>query len=618
MLSPFKKQKTAVAFKFLIHQEGGLPREFLILQKKCLIGSFEHADLVLKDESVSHYHALVTVDSQGFVNILDLHSVTGVHINGQRVQNNILSPGDHLQIGKVQLSLEEHLSTDESLQDLDDHIQLSSEQVLDAPIISSPPKEGLTLIDGEYCDITFDESPFIPVTEIPLSVNLPEGSYADFDERTDNLEIFKSSEETCLEVVTMATGVVLSIDYLPLKDATFSFHPRKATSQCLVLPSLEAEGKTPFCVIKNRQVQLLPLPEHKLSNYNHPGQLLEQGHGLKDKELLCYQRGTIQIFVRLNNKPPRISPPPFFGRDREFQKEVAKIVFPIIGLFLLLIFIDTKVEEKVEKVAVIYKRAIRTEKAQTAEKNSNVDQKDGTQSQPNQDKTLAKAAAPQNQAKPEQAPPPKAEAKPAASAPKADNKMKAFKFDVSTALAGISGKSAIQDASVQAKSASNASVQSAVTATAGSLSASSSTVGSLSGSTSGRDLTGGGTQGLSSKNGIDTAYIEPKTVVLGSMDPELLRKILQEHLPQFRHCYQQELQENSEKIQGVVDLEFRIEKNGAASKVGIKSKGAKFSQKGVNCMGQVLSLIEFPKPKGGGVVDVRQPLNFFSETNVQR
>ena len=29
---------------------------------------------------------------------------------------------------------------------------------------------------------------------------------------------------------------------------------------------------------------------------------------------------------------------------------------------------------------------------------------------------------------------------------------------------------------------------------------------------------------------------------------------------------------------------------------------------------ELLGLIDFPKPKGGGVVDVRQPLNFFAET----
>jgi hypothetical protein len=49
------------------------------------------------------------------------------------------------------------------------------------------------------------------------------------------------------------------------------------------------------------------------------------------------------------------------------------------------------------------------------------------------------------------------------------------------------------------------------------------------------------------------------------------------------------------------------------AKHDIRAKDARFSQKGIGCMGQVLSMIDFPKPKGGGVVDVRQPLNFFAE-----
>jgi hypothetical protein len=38
-----------------------------------------------------------------------------------------------------------------------------------------------------------------------------------------------------------------------------------------------------------------------------------------------------------------------------------------------------------------------------------------------------------------------------------------------------------------------------------------------------------------------------------------------------------------------------------------------FSNQGHECMSLVLSRIEFPKPKGGGLVDVVQPLNFLSE-----
>jgi hypothetical protein len=122
------------------------------------------------------------------------------------------------------------------------------------------------------------------------------------------------------------------------------------------------------------------------------------------------------------------------------------------------------------------------------------------------------------------------------------------------------------------------------------------------------------TRGLANKKGIDTAFVQADTVVMGSIEPEVLRKILQEYLPQFKFCYQQELQEHSEKIKGIVDLNFRIEGDGKVSVVNIKSASAQFSAKGVSCMSNILKIIDFPKPKGGGLVDVRQPLNFYSES----
>ena len=135
----------------------------------------------------------------------------------------------------------------------------------------------------------------------------------------------------------------------------------------------------------------------------------------------------------------------------------------------------------------------------------------------------------------------------------------------------------------------------------------------------GKDLVGNydhstTTKGLANKKGIDTAFVQADTVVLGSIDPDILRKILGEYLAQFKFCYQQELQEQSEKIKGIVDLNFRIEGDGKVSKVNIKSAQTKFSDKGIGCMSNILRMIDFPKPKGGGLVDVRQPLNFFSES----
>jgi hypothetical protein len=136
--------------------------------------------------------------------------------------------------------------------------------------------------------------------------------------------------------------------------------------------------------------------------------------------------------------------------------------------------------------------------------------------------------------------------------------------------------------------------------------------GKLSEESSGTSLSSS-SRGIASKSGFDTSSIDKNTVIRGSMDPEVLRKILREYIPQFRHCYQQELIYKSEKIKGVLDLDFTINAQGKTSRYAVRAKDAKFSQRGIDCMGNVLAIIDFPKPKGGGIVDVSQPLNFFAE-----
>lgn len=136
--------------------------------------------------------------------------------------------------------------------------------------------------------------------------------------------------------------------------------------------------------------------------------------------------------------------------------------------------------------------------------------------------------------------------------------------------------------------------------------------GKLSAESSGSSISSS-SRGIASKSGFDTSSIDKNTVVRGSMDPEVLRRILREYIPQFRHCYQQELIYNSEKIKGILDLDFTINAQGKTSRYTVHAKDAQFSQRGKDCMGKVLVIIEFPKPKGGGIVDVTQPLNFFAE-----
>jgi hypothetical protein len=119
-----------------------------------------------------------------------------------------------------------------------------------------------------------------------------------------------------------------------------------------------------------------------------------------------------------------------------------------------------------------------------------------------------------------------------------------------------------------------------------------------------------GAEGLSSKTTIFTAGIPAETVVLGSMDPDVIRRILMDNLPKFRYCYQSELERAGREVSGVIKLNFVIGASGHVAQAGVED--ATNLPGGVKrCVVNVLRGIQFPEPMGGGTVEVKQPMNFY-------
>ncbi len=135
-------------------------------------------------------------------------------------------------------------------------------------------------------------------------------------------------------------------------------------------------------------------------------------------------------------------------------------------------------------------------------------------------------------------------------------------------------------------------------------------VGSLTGATVGTIGSSKGSEGLSQKGTIVLAGSPDETVILGSMDPDVIRRRLLEHLPQFRYCYQSEL-DKADSVSGVINLNFSIEASGNVGKMNIGG-GSSLTPKVKQCVGGVLKSIQFPQPKGGGSVEVKQPMNFYA------
>lgn len=642
MSATSKKAVKANPLKLLSYRSGEVVIDFTPSQKKILVGRAETCDLRINDPSVSHYHAFLIVEEAGLT-VIDLASENGVFVSSKSVERGFAAAGDIIQLGSIELHLEEIVVTSKKeeikIVDHDQETVKLSDDDLGVFIPELPPHPGLVVIDGEYCDIVFDDKNFTPLSEVPILENsktLDFKSYIDVDENKETLPILRSSEEDAVEVVVLSNGVILSIDYFSLKSTKkVLLSARNHQKNSVHVPTLELDDDIEFITLSNGDVSVHKIPDcyatkshvekgqSDSSIYNH-----SDSCRLSSQERLVFTYHTVQIMVRTTKAPPKLKAAPFFGRDREFQKQTSQIFGAIMGLCLLLLFVDVTINPPEEKkIAVIYRKAVKSPEVSNEKSTSEVSKVDKDkgvkqEKQPEQEVKMAQKMAEKAPTKQKTSPTPQKSAPaPAASAVKVPEKpkMKAYEFKAKTSLSSLMGSTqALKNNNARADSrslAKSTGFSASDTDSSAALKAdASSNVGSLGSDVRGAYDTSSGAQGLSNKAGIDTTYMDPKTVVLGSMDPELLRKILREYLPQFRHCYQQEL-ERSENAKGVVDLQFRINANGTVSNVQIASKKAKFTAQGSGCMANVLRVIPFPKPKGGGLVDVKQPLNFFSERN---
>lgn len=619
-------------FHLIGYKDGQIAFEFPLNKKKLLVGRAPHADISIDDNALSFYHCFIVIDEHGG-KIIDLDSDNGIFLNGQRTDKTFFADGDVLRLGPIELHVEERLietAGEPAFEDQDEGVveKLEESKISELPP-ELPPMPGLVVIDGEYCDIVFDEENFRPTDHIPaVEGEISFKDFVDYEEEKEVAPIARAKDELAIEVTVLVNGNVLSLDYIPLKNGTTFVSNLGRHKNTLSLPCLEEEDRLPFIEVDGTNISLHKLPQFSAHNRETGEEGLftkKETQSLMKKDVIIYNMGTVQVMVRLADAPPSLKAAPFFGQDRAFQKEASKIFGVIMGLMMLLLFIDTSVEPPKKKIAVIYRKAIKSKKPSDKRSKSIADKVDKNtgikeNKQPNKDTKMARKSpekAPKKKQKTVKQPQKKvAKAAPSPQKAKVKPKMKAYKFNSTNKLSSLFGSTKnLKPTKINKNTASTGTsgAQNVANVSDSALQAKSdSAVGTLGQDFSGNYDTSSGAQGLSSKSGIDTTYQDPKTVVLGSMDPELLRKILKEYLPQFRHCYQKELERN-EGAKGVIDLHFRINPNGTVSKIAIKGKRARFSAAGSGCMAGVLKLIDFPKPKGGGVVDVKQPLNFFSE-----
>jgi hypothetical protein len=118
---------------------------------------------------------------------------------------------------------------------------------------------------------------------------------------------------------------------------------------------------------------------------------------------------------------------------------------------------------------------------------------------------------------------------------------------------------------------------------------------------------GTGVGGLGKKGDRDVNVSTGNAVVMGSIDRELVRKVIQDHAAQIRYCYEQQLSVNP-KLAGKVSIKWVINADGSASQAQVEAGSTTLEDPKVHeCMMARIQSWQFPRPKGGGIAVITYP-----------
>lgn len=509
-----------------------------------------------------------------------------------------------------------------------------------------------------------DDAPYIVY---PLASD-PKADYSEyiFEDVDELYPIFKyETNKHAVEIIILYYDSVFSVDYLPEKDGVYSIVGANPKRDDIEFPYFGKEEKSAFIEIKGSSVSVNQLHSYSCLHINNKGanETKTPVIDLLDNDIIRMVNGHLEIYIRRVPAPPKVKAPPIFSRDKTLRSLIFLTLFlvftPLFALNLFEVDEEMKKEKDPERIAtILYKQKLTISKNKTVEKTKDAPKKKKqtvkknkvvkkpTESKPVEAKPKntpkkvtqkdpgSKKAPVKQQVKKVKKPIPRKSPKVAktrsaanpnptrsatrrAARPSPNKgvvdvyKSVDFKSTVSSLVAkggslrgakvqNSASNSAIGSASVGGGVADN--LQKADVGTE---------IGSLTGATVGKIGQSKGAEGLSAKKGIYMAGIPSETVVLGGMDPDTIRRILREAIPQFRYCYQKELdRSNNDNLSGTIGLQFKIGATGHVTRAGVSNQ-TRLPSTVKGCVVRVLKGLKFPPPPGGGVVEVNQPFNFY-------
>ena len=89
-------------YAFLITHDEPMVR-YPIIRSTCRLGRSKNNEITLRDASISRRHAEIHRDTGDEFSLIDLNSLNGVFVNGEKIGKYKLNEGDVIEIGDVEL-----------------------------------------------------------------------------------------------------------------------------------------------------------------------------------------------------------------------------------------------------------------------------------------------------------------------------------------------------------------------------------------------------------------------------------------------------------------------------------------------------------------------------------
>ncbi len=661
-ISLFEIKPTAEASRI---QSGVFPKG------RILLGRSESCDLLANHDSVSAVHAVIEIFDDKAV-IYDMNSTNGTYVNGEKIVVKEIKIGDKFRLADVEFVFMKYLSAKAALppvlESLEPGAGIASVRLPALPVESkSLPKTAPTVSEqipsivyplaadpkAEFSEYIFeDKAQIYPIFRYEASRQAVEVIIL-FKDQIFSVDYLPEGKSTYYISGWWTSNQELEFPYFGKEEK---------------IPFVDVSGRS-ATVFTIPGFDVFFLSDRK-KDTGHVGKTID----LQGQDLVRFQKNDIQIFVRNVAAPPKVAAAPILKRDPEFQKYLLLFFFLVAGITASFNMVEVPEDEKKEELAperlatILYKQPLtvnsfnspaKTEKApkipQKAPVKTAVKPDIPKEKQPDVEKPDVMTTKDQSK-KPD---PGERKAPTKQVVKQGTEKVTTPTNKIATNLPSTKSNNNLQTKSAAAafstsglkttgpvevyRSADFASSVSTVVAKGGSLSgirtrgatgagggsdlAGAATgvstgsgsiktaeiatnQGSLVGAATGVLGSSRGAEGLSAKKAIYTAGIPSETVVLGSMDPDVIRRILLDNLPQFRFCYQKELERTGADTSGTVKLDFTIGATGHVTQAGIE--GASTLPTDVKkCVVSVLKGIQFPEPMGGGKVGVKQPMNFY-------